>query len=339
MKIIFGCNNNCVEGYVTLNLFDSIETKIDVKNLELQDGSINEIMSINVFERFSPHESLAIIKEWYRVLEYGGKLVIELPDILKICRSFESANKSEKYQLLNCMYGTDLGFHFPCLFGWYDEIIFEHLYFSGFRDIRKKEPKFNYLKHNMRIECFKPNLPYGYFSLENINTYRNLIKEIPHGGTFVELGVWKGRSLCSVSDLIISKNLTVIAVDTFEGTVGEDSSLFQEAKEIDIEKQFRENIKKFCIEDKVVIKKMTTDDASKVIEEKSVDLVFIDANHEYSFIKNDIKNWKSKLKEKSSMCGHDYASRFDGVIKAVNEEFGEKIIIDNGIWIFKMETL
>jgi hypothetical protein len=65
------------------------------------------------------------------------------------------------------------------------------------------------------------NLPEGWFSPEDIKEYRRLVSRIPVGGTLCELGVWKGRSLCSVADIIKARDIHVYAVDTFEGTTNE----------------------------------------------------------------------------------------------------------------------
>jgi hypothetical protein len=56
----------------------------------------------------------------------------------------------------------------------------------------------------------------------------------------------------------------------------------------------------------------------------SLDLVYIDASHEYNDIKSDLDISYNKVKTNGYICGHDYTSpRFDGVVRAVNE-FCEK---------------
>jgi len=56
------------------------------------------------------------------------------------------------------------------------------------------------------------------------------------------------------------------------------------------------------------------------------DLIYIDGSHEYIDIKEDIINFRNLLKENGIICGHDYNSSCPGVIKAVNEIFGEENI-------------
>jgi Methyltransferase domain len=60
-------------------------------------------------------------------------------------------------------------------------------------------------------------------------------------------------------------------------------------------------------------------------------LVFIDAGHEYEMVRQDIE-WAV-----STGCpvisGHDYIDIHPGVVKAVDETFGEKISLYGSVWI------
>jgi hypothetical protein len=171
-------------------------------------------------------------------------------------------------------------------------------------------------------------LPQGWFSENNINTYRKLVSKIPNNGSMIEIGVWKGRSLCSVSDIIKSKNITVYAIDTFLGTESELQSTHQEAKYKTIKEQFIYNISSFGILENVKVFELTSEEFSKF--HLPADLVFIDGDHSYKSIKSDIKNYfPFALK---IIAGHDYDTNWSGVIKAVGEFF-TKFEIEHDIWI------
>lgn len=59
------------------------------------------------------------------------------------------------------------------------------------------------------------------------------------------------------------------------------------------------------------------------------DFVFIDGNHSYEYVFRDIVLWLPKIKNGGIICGHDYVNKPGyGVIKAVNELFGEEVGID-----------
>jgi hypothetical protein len=50
-----------------------------------------------------------------------------------------------------------------------------------------------------------------------------------------------------------------------------------------------------------------------------VDVVYIDAGHDYDNIKRDIELWRPFIKSGGILSGHDYFGCFDGVVKAVDE--------------------
>jgi len=155
-------------------------------------------------------------------------------------------------------------------------------------------------------------LPQGWFHDKDIEMYRMLAEQVPDYGMIIELGVWKGKSLCSIADIIKKKNLIVYAVDTFKGTTGKKEH--KEAEEVDLQKVFTDNLNNFGI--KAEVYKMTTDEASKIINDK-FDLIFIDADHTEEAVKKDIENWLPKCK--GFIAGHDYEKPW--IKKIVDKKF------------------
>jgi len=70
---------------------------------------------------------------------------------------------------------------------------------------------------------------------------------------------------------------------------------------------------------KVIALQMTSVEASKTVLDGSLDWVFIDANHEYEYIKENLKIWSSKVKLGGLVSGHDYGNKWKGIKRAVNE--------------------
>ena len=170
-------------------------------------------------------------------------------------------------------------------------------------------------------------LPDGWFTENNIREYRRLAELVPDGGTICELGVWKGKSLCSISEIILRKKLKVYAVDTFKGSDGEEEA-HKFAKENDLRKEFEKNIKEFGIE--VEIHQCRTDNPVPIHLIKDIDLLFIDAGHTYEDVSNDIKNWFPNVK--GTIAGHDYSDNWKGVKQAVDERFKQSIHKADDIW-------
>lgn len=94
--------------------------------------------------------------------------------------------------------------------------------------------------------------------------------------------------------------------------------------------------------------KLTSKDASllfdRFVGKGYFDLVFIDADHSYEAVKEDIVLWESLVKPNGVLCGHDYGidrdygkdekPRHPGVAKAVDEIFGcEVSVLDCGVWV------
>ena len=70
--------------------------------------------------------------------------------------------------------------------------------------------------------------------------------------------------------------------------------------------------------------------ASKQFEKESIDFVFIDGDHSYESVKNDIKYWEPKVKENGLIIGHDY--NWGNVARAVGECFTEVWIMSDNVW-------
>lgn len=82
-----------------------------------------------------------------------------------------------------------------------------------------------------------------------------------------------------------------------------------------------------------VIKKLAANAAPEV--PNNLDLVFIDANHEYHQVKEEILTWKDKVRPGGIISGHNYGrNRLPGVKKAVDEIFGDDFLLgQDEVWL------
>jgi predicted O-methyltransferase YrrM len=88
---------------------------------------------------------------------------------------------------------------------------------------------------------------------------------------------------------------------------------------------------------KFIFLQCTSDDAVNNIADGELDFVYIDGNHEYEFVRRDLKNYYPKVKSGGLICGHDFDEpeegneKANGVIQAVLEFFADKnVVIDSG---------
>lgn len=179
-------------------------------------------------------------------------------------------------------------------------------------------------------------LPEGWFTPHDIAIYKALVEQVvPENGVMVELGVWKGRSLCSVAEVIKRKNIHVYAVDTFQGTENEGDA-HAEAKKVDLKEVFAENLKRAGILDNVTILEGRTDNDEfiKRVLKSSPSLLFIDADHSTESVIADCTNWVTPLADKNPnlvVAGHDYSWR---TVRSALNRMGilDKVYVKADIW-------
>lgn len=74
-----------------------------------------------------------------------------------------------------------------------------------------------------------------------------------------------------------------------------------------------------------VLMRMNTEEAHKFIADHSLGFVYIDCQHRYENVRDDIRNWMPKVQKGGVLAGHDYNPWGDptrgGVAKAVDERF------------------
>jgi predicted O-methyltransferase YrrM len=149
----------------------------------------------------------------------------------------------------------------------------------------------------------------------------------PHVKTIVEVGSWKGRS----TKALLDTGKKVVAVDTWEGSDDPRDLTNEMARKEDVFAAFMKNVGHY--ENLKTLRKDSKKAAAQ-FNDKSVDMVFIDANHTYEAVLEDIKTWLPKAKR--ILCGHDYADGWPGVKQAVKEMFGDKFRVVGSIWYVEL---
>lgn len=81
----------------------------------------------------------------------------------------------------------------------------------------------------------------------------------------------------------------------------------------------------------VTIHRMRTTDAAPLVEDGSLDFVFIDADHTEPAVRADIKAWRQKIRPGGLLCGHDIDQ--PQVRRAVAGEVGTFEEGPNKVWL------
>ena len=121
-------------------------------------------------------------------------------------------------------------------------------------------------------------------------------------GVAVEVGCWKGRATFAFLANIPRDQFSLHCVDTFLGSEEHQETLKGKSTRV----EFEETLRSRELLDQVNIIQKESVMAAEEFEDESVDLVFIDAAHDYENVKLDILSWLPKLKPNGLMIGHDY---------------------------------
>lgn len=133
----------------------------------------------------------------------------------------------------------------------------------------------------------------------------------------VEVGAWLGRSTHA---LLSGCPGTVYVVDDWK--LGEGGLTRRQAFG-----EFLQNVGAFK---HLQSMRMSSIRASKAFQDGSVDMVFLDAAHDYDSVMADLEAWKPKVTK--LICGHDYSKVWPGVVQAVDEFFQGSAKIHEAIW-------
>ena len=88
--------------------------------------------------------------------------------------------------------------------------------------------------------------------------------------------------------------------------------------------------------------KLLRDFANKAklqFKNESLDFIFIDGDHSYEGVRDDLNNWVSKVRTGGLVCGDDYNTIWPGVPRAVNEfisknSYALNFACNNRVWWF-----
>lgn len=78
----------------------------DIKNLGLDNNSIDEIFTSHTFEHFTKWEGGDMLRDWHRMLKDGAKCVIETPDFWRCIIWLFHPNKKKRELGRNQIYGN-----------------------------------------------------------------------------------------------------------------------------------------------------------------------------------------------------------------------------------------
>ena len=190
----------------------------------------------------------------------------------------------------------------------------------------------------------RPRSPFEYiklFNTTNDKTYWDEFKKPLKHLKGIEIGVYEGDNAAKILNFLNIKKLYL--VDPWREYVNNldygkivDNQKTQDERYEFVKKRFQKN-------SEVEILRMDSAAAVKLFPDNFFDFIYIDGDHSYEAVKNDLHMWHPKLKKYGVMCGDDFSHISGrGVIEAVQEfSFEKKLIIqtmgskDTQFWYVK----
>ena len=163
----------------------------------------------------------------------------------------------------------------------------------------------------------------GYLTKGDEATLMRFAAKVPENGKIVEVGVYKGLSTYFTVKALKENdknNVKVYAVDTFKGSDVHQN--IEDVKQGRLKSIFIDNMNKYKCSEYVETIENDSVSAAKEFEDNFFDQIFIDADHSYESVRDDLAAWWSKLKSGGVMLGHDFTDGWPGVKKAVKEFCG-----------------
>lgn len=155
-----------------------------------------------------------------------------------------------------------------------------------------------------------------------------------------EIGVWKGETSAAICKEFPECHM--LMVDTWKSWKPGD--VYYE-KHVVMGRLGQEEWDKVFLEalsnatnsgGKFTFSNMTGQEAAVNVEEESLDFVYLDANHMYEEVLQDIRTWTPKVRKGGFVIGHDYGGIADtkglwGITKATHEVFGNRVQVHGGL--------
>lgn len=165
----------------------------------------------------------------------------------------------------------------------------------------------------------------------------SLVETYAKDGVVAEVGTFAGQT---AKRFVQSGAKVVYCVDHFEGSPNDITSYLSRHG---VRGVFMRNCRPELTSGSIRLIEMPSPQSAACFDDGSLDMVYIDANHDYESVKADIAAWLPKVKPGGILSGHDYGNLvqaageelFPGVRRAVDESFGTKVNIPiegSSIW-------
>jgi len=178
------------------------------------------------------------------------------------------------------------------------------------------------------------------------NDFDVLLKNLGlDNGTYLEIGVWRGRFSRIIHSWNIHKKLYLL--DPWRQLEGYRDAMNEKSN--DEFEEIHQGVRAyFENDDSVEIIRARSEDTIDKFQDGSFDFIYLDGDHSYEHAKMDIEAWVPKVKKGGVFAGHDYFNMENelgsfGVKRAIDEYIIGKpitlniLIPEDASWYFVKE--
>lgn len=278
----YGCGKGVLSNYLPFPIWE-YDPAIEGKNKPPRSAEL--VVNINVLEHVEPDYLDATLMDLFRCT-------------LKLCFVVIDLEPSKK----NLSDGRNAHINQQTKEWWVEKL---NKYFSVLSEELSQDPQLT-----LKIKL----IPRRTIPVIKRSSLLQTIERLGRIEKAVEIGVRGGNNALAILNEKVNK---LYLVDPYEPYKDEEEWLDQ-IKQDKYKKEMLEKIEPF--KSKVETIFLSSKGASSFFKEKELDYVYIDANHSYENVKEDIELWYPKVKLGGTLAGHDFNEViFPGVFKAVTD--------------------
>jgi len=156
------------------------------------------------------------------------------------------------------------------------------------------------------------DLPFIAFTEFDRDALKELIgKVLRPGARMLEVGSWLGNgSTRTFVEHLLPQSGVLYCIDTWKGSANIERHQ-QIVRDFDVFSTFMLNVEAYGGIGVVRPIMMTSKEAAEIFSDRFLDLAFIDGDHSYDAVREDIRLWSPKVRVGGILCGHDCEMRAD----------------------------
>jgi hypothetical protein len=173
-----------------------------------------------------------------------------------------------------------------------------------------------------------------------------LLQRMPQGGVCAEIGVWKGEFSQRILESTQPSKLLLIDPWEFQSEFPNRWFGGKLAKsQADMDAIMDDVVARFADHPEVIIRRGYSVDVLKELEDESLDWVYIDGNHYYEYVLEDLRMSWHKVRAGGFVAGDDYtwqpgddAPAYEFPVKeAVNDFMRERNLPEHSLWVYRSQ--